>query len=244
MSPRAGSAATGSPGRPSPTNFTQNSQVIEGIFDLSSKSTSTVGTSDSSEEIPTAFKPVRKSTDSHTSLIRGNSPCTGSEVALSNASSYSDDDESASGCEDDSGFAPLNLSRKPEIEKGSVAESVCLMGEQDMPLNLSVKDSSKRDHSVPNSESSPSPTYGSFCSSYQTQTIKDATKALSEQSLIDNCDEQKQSAAVALCQLASYSPGPAAQAIKEDILESQTAATELGVNTPVVQETEHHAEKR
>ncbi|XP_073463056.1 zinc finger protein 750 [Aquarana catesbeiana] len=236
MSPRAGSAATGSPGRPSPTNFTQNSQVTEGIFDLSSKSTSTVGTGDSSEETLTAFKPVRKSTDSNTSLIRGDSPCTGSEVALSNASSCSDD--SASSCEDDSGFVPLNLSKKPEIEKSSATEPINFMGEQDMPLNLSVKDSSKRDRLVPNSEGSPSPTYSSFSSSYQ--IIKDTTKALSEQSLIENCDEQKQSAAVALCQLASYSPGPAAPAIIEDILENQTAARESGVKPPVVQEAEHH----
>lgn len=116
------------------------------------------------------------------------------------------------------------------------------MGEQDMPLNLSVKDSSKRDCLVPNSEGSPSPTYSSFSSSYQ--LIKDTTQALSEQSLMENCDEQKQSAAVALCQLASYSPGPAAQGTIEDSLENQTAARESGVNTTVVQEAEHHDVKR
>ncbi|KAM5134850.1 zinc finger protein 750 isoform 1-T2 [Mantella aurantiaca] len=244
MSPRAGSAATGSPGRPSPTNFTQNSQVFEGIFDLSSKSTSTVGTSDGSEETPTAFKPVRRSTDSHMSLIRENSPCTGIQVALSNASSYSEDHESVSGCEDDSGIVPLNLSKKSEVEKSSGAESPDIMEEQDMPLNLSVKDSSKKDRSVPNSEGSQSPIYSSFSPSYQIKTISDTTKALSEQSLIENCDEQKQSAAVALCQLATYSPGPAAQVSKEDNLESQTDARECGANPPVNQDAEHYTEKR
>ncbi|XP_018409146.1 PREDICTED: zinc finger protein 750 [Nanorana parkeri] len=238
MSPRAGSAATGSPGRPSPTNFTQNSQVFEGIFDLSSKSTSTVGTSDSSEETLTAFKPVRRSTDSQTSPIRGNSPCTGSELALSNASSYSADHESSSDCEDDSGIAPLNLSKRPETEP------IDIMGEQDMPLNLSVKDSSKRDRSVPHSEGSSSPTYSPFSPSYLNKTTKETTNALSEQSLIENCDEQKQSAAVALCQLATYSPGPGAQASKEDILESQTAARVSGANPPDVQEAEHQAETK
>ncbi|XP_072259691.1 zinc finger protein 750 [Pyxicephalus adspersus] len=240
MSPRAGSAATGSPGRPSPTNFTQNSQVFEGIFDLSSKSTSTIGTNDSSEENPTAFKPVRRSTDGQPTLIRENSPCTGSEVVLSNASRYPAYHESMSGCEDNSGFAPLNLSKKPEVENRS--EPIDVMEEQDMPLNLSVKDSGKRDHSVANDEGSPSPTHSSFSPSYQNKTIKEADKTLSEKSLIENCDEQKQSAAVALCQLATYSPGPVAQA--KDILESQTGIKESEATTPVVQQAEHHAEKR
>lgn len=118
------------------------------------------------------------------------------------------------------------------------------MEEQDMPLNLSVKDSGNRDHFVPHSESSPSPTYSSFSPSYHIAPIKDTSKALSEQSLMESCDEQKQSAAVALCQLASYSPGPAAQVSKEDYLESQTVIRDPGANSPIVQEAENHAEKR
>lgn len=69
MSPLAGSAATGSPGRPSPTNFTQTSHACEGLFDLSNKSSSTsLGKYDQPEENFTAFRPVRKSTDQPTLL--------------------------------------------------------------------------------------------------------------------------------------------------------------------------------
>lgn len=82
MSPLAGSAATGSPGRPSPTNFTQTSQACEGLFDLSNKSSSTsLGKYDQPEENFTAFRPVRKSPDQPTLLPsaqtqqdRGDSP--------------------------------------------------------------------------------------------------------------------------------------------------------------------------
>lgn len=82
MSPLAGSAATGSPGRPSPTNFTQTSQACEGLFDLSNKSSSmSLGKYDQPEENVTAFRPVRKSTDQPTPLQsmqvqqeRGDSP--------------------------------------------------------------------------------------------------------------------------------------------------------------------------
>lgn len=77
MSPRAGSAATGSPGRPSPTNFTQTSHACEGLFDLSGK-TPSITKYDQSEESFTAFRPVRKSTDQSAQLLpkedRGSSP--------------------------------------------------------------------------------------------------------------------------------------------------------------------------
>ncbi|KAG6932032.1 zinc finger protein 750, partial [Chelydra serpentina] len=58
-----------SPGRPSPTNFTQTSHVCEGLFDLSSKSSSTVtGKYDQQEENFSAFRLARKSTDQSTLL--------------------------------------------------------------------------------------------------------------------------------------------------------------------------------
>lgn len=66
MSPRAGSAATGSPGRPSPTNFTQTSQTFEGLCDLSNKaaSTGTLERLQQAEQNPTAFKPVQRGSES------------------------------------------------------------------------------------------------------------------------------------------------------------------------------------
>lgn len=77
MSPRAGSAATGSPERPSPTNFTQTSHSCEGLFDLSNKSSSiSLSKYNQSEESCTAFRPLRK--NSHQSTLpqedRVNSP--------------------------------------------------------------------------------------------------------------------------------------------------------------------------
>lgn len=66
MSPRAGSAATGSPGRPSPTNFTQTSQTFEGLCDLSNKAASSgaLEPPQHPEQSPTAFKPVQRGSES------------------------------------------------------------------------------------------------------------------------------------------------------------------------------------
>lgn len=66
MSPRAGSAATGSPGRPSPTNFTQTSQTFEGLCDLSNKAASSgaLERPQQPEQSPTAFKPVQRGSES------------------------------------------------------------------------------------------------------------------------------------------------------------------------------------
>ncbi|XP_069808202.1 zinc finger protein 750 isoform X1 [Dendropsophus ebraccatus] len=209
MSPRAASAATGSPGRPSPTNFTQNSQGFEGIFDLSSKSTSTPGKWDGVGQNLTAFKPVRKSTDSQPSLSRGDSPCSGNEDALSTP----DRETSTSG--DDDAFGPLNLSKKDELE-------------QDMPLNLSVKDSGR----TTIAEESPIPS-------------AESVKMADVKALMENCDEQKQSAAVALCQLASYSPVPAARAVEEDNIETQSTKPEQSaVNALSDQKEECHSKPR
>lgn len=224
MSPRAGSAATGSPGRPSPTNFTQTSQGFEGIFDLSSKSTSTIGKWDGVGQNLTAFKPVRKSTDSQPSLSRGDSPCSGNEEVLSTA----DRDTSMSG--EDDAFVPLNLSKRPVLETETAPEqppSADFM-EQDMPLNLSVRDNAE---GSPNRRShSPS---------------EDSVNMAEVKALMESCDEQKQSAAVALCQLASYSPIPATRAAEEDNLETQSAKPEQSaVNSPGDQEEESHSKPR
>ncbi|XP_075702859.1 zinc finger protein 750 isoform X2 [Rhinoderma darwinii] len=235
MSPRAATAATGSPGRPSPTNFTQNSQGFEGIFDLSSKSTSTIGKWDNVGQNLTAFKPVRKSTDSHPSMSRGDSPCSGNEEVLSIASRVSTD-RGASTSSDDDTFAPLNLSKKAELETERFPpEEQPSPGfmEQDMPLNLSVKDSSRKD------AVEGSPNQRSYSPGRNTVNMVDV------KALMDNCDEQKQSAAVALCQLASYSPIPAARAVEEDNLETQGAKPEQSaVNSPGDREEESNCKPR
>ncbi|XP_044152213.1 zinc finger protein 750 [Bufo gargarizans] len=226
MSPRAGSAATGSPGRPSPTNFTQTSQGFEGIFDLSSKTTSTLGKWDSVGQSLTAFKPVRKSTDSQPSLSRGDSPCSGNEdVSADCDTSMSSDDDA---------FVPLNLSKKSEMEMETPPEQPPgsdFMG-QDMPLNLSVKDLSKKDHV----EGSPN---------QRTYSLTEDTVNMADvKALMENCDEQKQSAAVALCQLASYSPIPAAR-FAEDNFETQSEKPEQSaVNSPGNKEEECHSKVR
>ncbi|KAM4032752.1 zinc finger protein 750 isoform 2-T4 [Anomaloglossus baeobatrachus] len=214
MSPRAASAATGSPGRPSPTNFTQNSQSLEGIFDLSSKSTSLLGKWDSVGQNPTAFKPVRKSTDSQPSLSRGESPCSGNEEVMSYTDTDADCDTSTSG--DDEAFIPLNLSKKVELEtEMSPEQPPADFMEQDMPLNLSVKDSDRKDNV---GESSPDQRPHS--------PSQDTVNMADVKAMMEHCDEQKQSAAVALCQLASYSPVPAARPVEEDSLETQGAKPE------------------
>ncbi|XP_067860621.1 zinc finger protein 750 [Heptranchias perlo] len=64
MSPKAGSAAMGSPGRPSPTNFAQTSMVSESFDEFSNKFvSSTSNKSNRLEESFTHFKPVRSTTN-------------------------------------------------------------------------------------------------------------------------------------------------------------------------------------
>ncbi|XP_053566252.1 zinc finger protein 750 [Bombina bombina] len=225
MSPRAGSAATGSPERPSPTNFTQNSQGHEGIFDLSRKSTSPAGKYEKPGQSFTAFKPVRKRTE-QTNQSRENSSCVlNDDVNKDNFTShvFTHEDET---------IAPLNLSKKPEMEMTcyeqvcsdpSKDESTGLVETQDMPLNLSVKDCCKKTTLSTSSCSSPE---SLFSQSYQIKNIiehKDICKP-TQIDTIENCDEQKQSAAVALCQLAAYSPVAASRASEEERAQSPAAA--------------------
>ncbi|XP_061472445.1 zinc finger protein 750 isoform X2 [Rhineura floridana] len=238
MSPRAGSAATGSPGRPSPTNFTQTSHGCEGLFDLSSRSSSiNINKYDQSEESCTAFRPVRKSTDQSTLPLtkedRGNSPrsdVTSENETIPHASDGNE--EPLSNSDDDTGIVPLNLSKKPDAnivhehmyKNALQVENQNFMELQEMPLNLSVKDncSIKLSFQRPSYEaedSEPQKTENEHLGT-EACNLKDHTgrgssdKALTmmqmkeaqELRTIDNCDEQKQTAAVALCQLAAYSP--------------------------------------
>ncbi|NXP27380.1 ZN750 protein, partial [Scytalopus superciliaris] len=240
MSPLAGSAATGSPGRPSPTNFTQTSHACEGLFDLSNKSSSTsLGKYDQPEENLTAFRPVRKSTDQASALQgvqtqqeRGDSP-TSINVTDEDSHAHPDGQNNAgspSGTEEDTGIAPLNLSKKADTGTGPLHEHVyktpprtdrqSFLELQDVPLNLSVKDSCNT-ASLKTSFHSPSPDGGTAaaphgesaagCGPRTPPSSTSSSKGVAGQELrlMESCDEQKQTAAVALCQLASYSPGAA-----------------------------------
>ncbi|NXD10650.1 ZN750 protein, partial [Nothocercus nigrocapillus] len=247
MSPLAGSAATGSPGRPSPTNFTQTSHACEGLFDLSNKASSTLlGKYDQPEENFTAFRPVRKSADQpallpsvHTQQERGDSP---TSINVTDEDSYvpsecRNSEGSLSNTEDDTGVAPLNLSKKPDTNTGPVhehtyknaakAESQNFLELQDVPLNLSVRDSCNTGslktaafHSPAHENSAAtSPKPQNENAAADTCNPKNPTSGTGDKPafsaphseaqdlrIIDSCDEQKQTAAVALCQLAAYSP--------------------------------------
>ncbi|KFP29747.1 Zinc finger protein 750 [Colius striatus] len=245
MSPLAGSAATGSPGRPSPTNFTQTSHMCEGLFDLSNKSSSTpLGKYDQPEENCTAFRPVRKSTDQPTLLQgvqtqqdRGDSP---TSINVTDEDSHTqnechNNEGSLSNKEEDTGIVPLNLSKKADTTSGPIhehaykttskPESQNFLELQDMPLNLSVKDSCNTVslktsfHSPPHDNgAATSPNTKNETSGADACNPKNPNNSACDKSftthhneaqdlrIIDSCDEQKQTAAVALCQLAAYSP--------------------------------------
>ncbi|KFV91402.1 PREDICTED: zinc finger protein 750 [Eurypyga helias] len=245
MSPLAGSAATGSPGRPSPTNFTQTSHACEGLFDLSNKSSSTsLGKYDQPEENFTAFRPVRKSTEPPTLLQsaqtqqeRGDSP---TSINITDEDSHTqnechNNEGSLSNTEDDTGIAPLNLSKKADTNTGPVhehaykptsqTESQNFLELQDMPLNLSVKDSCNtaslktsfhgppHDNGAAASSNTDNENAGADACNPKNPTNSACDKSSTAQRneaqdlrIIDSCDEQKQTAAVALCQLAAYSP--------------------------------------
>lgn len=239
MSPRAGSAATGSPGRPSPTNFTQTSQPCAGLGDLSDKpNTNALGRLQQPERSLTAFKPVKKSTEHPHSQAPENRndspksldamdvdapPQTGSTSRSMEAMPPSPDDGSR--------IAPLNLSKKPETKPAATHDLMYrdFTELQDMPLNLSVKDpcnartprpslhsplpevepaAAAQKAELESSGNGPGPTemnqngLGSDAVPVTTPTGK-----AQDARAMDSSDEQKQTAAVALCQLAAYSPG-------------------------------------
>lgn len=145
---------------------------------------------------------------------------------------------SLSNTEDDTGIAPLNLSKKADTNAGpphehaykatSKTESQNFLELQDMPLNLSVKDSCNTvspkttSHSPshdngaatsPKTENENSGAESSGACNPKNPINSACDKAFpahrneaQDLRIIDSCDEQKQTAAVALCQLAAYSP--------------------------------------
>lgn len=133
--------------------------------------------------------------------------------------------------EDSSRTAPLNLSKKPEARAATHSPVYKDYAElQDMPLNLSVKDPCNVLTRRPSVHSPPQEAEPATTAAHNTetgssqdgpdptptnQTGLDATEGPStaptmkaqDTRAVDSSDEQKQTAAVALCQLAAYSPG-------------------------------------
>ncbi|XP_008053905.1 LOW QUALITY PROTEIN: zinc finger protein 750 [Carlito syrichta] len=263
MSPRAGSAATGSPGRPSPTNFMQMSQTLDGLCDLSNKAASgALGRLHQPEQGLTAFKPVKKSmegplaqtpenrTESPKSLdaVNGDPPSQrGSACLITEAAPSSPEDSSRIG--------PLNLSKKSEtkpvathgpVYQGSSQEATPGFSElQDLPLNLSVKDPCNIQVTRPAFPNQPQGVESAAAAAAvaaaaaaaataaaaqktETESCRDGpsytetkqagldideapstspSRKTPDTRVVDSSEEQKQTAAVALCQLAAYSPG-------------------------------------
>ncbi|NWI14277.1 ZN750 protein, partial [Crypturellus soui] len=280
MSPLAGSAATGSPGRPSPTNFTQTSQACEGLFDLSNKASSTLlGKYDQPEETLTAFRPVRKSADqpallpgAHTQQERGDSP---SSINVTDEDSYvpsecRNHEGSLSNTEDDTGVAPLNLSKKPDTNTGPVhehayknaskAESQNFLELQDVPLNLSVRDSCNAGslktaalhNQAQENSAATSPKPQTESAAADSCNPKNPTGGAGDKPafsaprneaqdlrIMDSCDEQKQTAAVALCQLAAYSPSKVRMGNDgQSPQDCKASATEAALNPSDTQDTQ------
>ncbi|KAM6164950.1 zinc finger protein 750 [Rhynchocyon petersi] len=237
MSPRAGSAATGSPGRPSPTNFTQTSHSCEGLCNLSSKpAPSPLGSLHLPEQTPVAFKPIRTSADCSSPQAQGTEAPGSLEMVsedppLQTGGIPQGTEPTPLSPQDGSGLAPLNLSKKP----APVAPGLSCRGLdtqdfpedlQDVPLNLSVRDpcntlvshfhspppeaepaasqktTARPPERPPDREASPD-------SMIEEVTVGASEMRARDEQAGDSSDEQKQTAAVALCQLAAYSPGKA-----------------------------------
>ncbi|XP_055448637.1 zinc finger protein 750 [Psammomys obesus] len=239
MSPRAGTAATGSPGRPSPTNFTQTSQTFEGLCDLSNKATSsgTLERLQQPEQSPTGCKPVQRNSESPRSQLPANRTESPKSLQAMNSDPPAHIGSSTSliteappsSPEDHSRIAPLNLSKKLETSPATTygpmyagnaqADAQSISGLQDLPLNLSVKDPCNAWAPRP---VLPGPAQGAEpaavlkaetegsedrTSRVETQQDKVHSRTTPDVHTVDSSDEQKQTAAVALCQLAAYSPG-------------------------------------
>nr|BAC27080.1 unnamed protein product [Mus musculus] len=249
MSPRAGSAATGSPGRPSPTNFTQTSQTLEGLCDLSNKAASsgTLERLQQAEQSPTAFKPVQRGSESPHSQPPANrteSPkslqaMNGDPPAQTGSSNSFITEAPPSSPEDHSRIGPLNLSKKLETNPAATygpmyASNAQADTLQDLPLNLSVKDLCNAWAPRPalpgppqGAEPAATPkteTKGSEDRTSRVETPQDKahSRTTPDVHTEDSSDEQKQTAAVALCQLAAYSPGNVRVADEEGTVQEPT----------------------
>lgn len=261
MSPRAGSAATGSPGRPSPTNFTQTSQPCAGLCGLpDAPASGAPGRILPPDQGLAASKPIKKNTEhphSQAPDSRAASPKSLEALSTDAPTQLGSLEAAPSSPEDGSRAAPLNLSTKPEAELAPACSPAHggFVEPQDAPLNLSVKDPCNALTSRPSMCSpprgaepatapTPSPTQqrepassgdGPDPSSVEAPVPSPTGKAQDIRAA--DSDEQKQTAAVALCQLAAYSPGNVEPAAHEPTcqpdaptpraLESQEAQCDL-----------------
>lgn len=131
--------------------------------------------------------------------------------------------------EDHSRIGPLNLSKKTETSPTATygpmyagnaqADALGITGLQDLPLNLSVKDPCNAWAPRPILPGPPQGAEPAAVLKAETESSEDRTGRVETQQdkahsrttpdvhTVDSSDEQKQTAAVALCQLAAYSPG-------------------------------------
>uniref|UniRef100_A0A8C4TL31 Zinc finger protein 750 n=1 Tax=Erpetoichthys calabaricus TaxID=27687 RepID=A0A8C4TL31_ERPCA len=209
MSPRAASSATGSPDRPSQTSLTPNNCQDLPENTLHVQSTANVQTS---RMTATSDGPQQEEYHSSTQSCSGRAfvkyspPHNGHHAAMSSE-------------EDD--MAPLNLSKKDHFSDehspcivNTAWESPGLAQPQDLPLNLSVKDSSTSNiqasavESMPKSkEAGQVDSKGRQAWQYWEKTSNhEASSEMHASRITDSGDEQKQTAAFALCQLATCSP--------------------------------------
>ncbi|XP_012861716.1 zinc finger protein 750 [Echinops telfairi] len=258
MSPRAGSAATGSPGRPSPTNFMQTSHICEGLYDLSNKpAPSTPAGLHLPEPRPTASKPSRKGADCpspQAMVCRAGSPgsldAVNEDPPFQTGGTSPGAEATSPGPEDSPGTAPLNLSTRPAAAGHGQGYTHDFPELQDMPLNLSVRDSrntlmARPPLHSPMQETEPavvqdttdSPPEGppdNETSPVEGPAAGNLGSRASDEHSVDSSDEQKQTAAVALCQLAAYSPGKA----RVDSEESSAQGPQAEQDAPILGPTE------
>ncbi|KAG7491342.1 hypothetical protein MATL_G00002760 [Megalops atlanticus] len=213
MSPKAGCAASGSPDRPSTTDFTQKDSITHDS--LSGEAVSL--TSHQSEGGSPTMQPIRESQSSkqegdlqqanRTSERTAEHADTAPLESDPKKMSESKEEEEAGDEEEDEeeDMVPLNLSKKDLARADHVTDLHTSGGSspmsqdmlQDTPLNLSLRASPGAAPCAPLSRSQ-SPQQGE-ANRYHQPPCDDSTADL------QTCDEQKQTAAFALCQLASSS---------------------------------------
>lgn len=158
--------------------------------------------------------------------------------------------------EDHSRISPLNLSKKLETNPAATygpmyvdnaqADALGFSGLQDLPLNLSVKDPCNAWAPRPVFPSPPQAAEPADSLKTETKGSEDRTSPVEMQEdkahgrtapdahTVDSSDEQKQTAAVALCQLAAYSPGNVRVGDEEG-----TAQESTGQDVPTLGSTEN-----
>ncbi|KAJ8362965.1 hypothetical protein SKAU_G00117960 [Synaphobranchus kaupii] len=221
MSPKVGCAASGSPDRPSASDFTQNDACARRSLQ---GATQPISANQSGDGIITA-QPIREPADLEDSQKEGDVQQTdGSSerrAELPNSSPRESDPKERSrnqeeveedGEEDEEeadDMLPLNLSKKDQstaepfvdLHTSRGSSPMAQSTPQDMPLNLSLRVSPSHAPCIPLTRSPPleGTPHGS-------PGVRGRRPPLDHSPAdLETCDEQKQTAAFALCQLASSS---------------------------------------